>query len=266
MNRLQIGSALIGCALFLAPAAAHAHAFAKQPPARNADEPNLRTRGGGKNGPCAGMPRTTKPPTAYAMGATVTVQIGESVDHVGCYQVWFSPANDQNFVKLGQLNDPQNNVPANGSVDFNMNVTLPAGVTCKDCTLQVLQLMKGSACDANENAANVSTYYSCADIRVGDFPDAGPTTPPMPVDPDASVIDPDGTSGGPSTTPTDGGGKTGESSSGNGASGNRRLSNSNSNDDGGCNTTPSSSTDGLSLATALGVVVGALAIVRRRKK
>lgn len=230
----------------LVPATAAAHAYVMQPPSRDVGEPNLDTRAH-KFGPCGGSPRTGMP-TQYAVGAEIDVRFEETIGHAGCYQIAFSPADDKDWVTLLQVDDPagRQNVQT-------AKVKLPAGVSCKDCTLVVRQLMTGTCGpDAAPNATGPrDTYFSCADIRVGDFPDAGPTMPP----PDGGDDDDDGnSSGGVSTTPTDGGGNT---SSGNGG---RRLTPVDSGD-GGCSVGWGGATGGVSVFAGAGL--GFLAAIRR---
>ncbi|MBX3260022.1 MAG: lytic polysaccharide monooxygenase [Labilithrix sp.] len=235
----------------LVPATAAAHAYIMQPPSRDVGEANLDARAK-KFGPCGGSPRTNTP-TQYEVGAEIEVKFEETIGHTGCYQIAFSPADDKDWVTLLQVNDPagRQNVQT-------ATVKLPAGVSCKDCTLVVRQLMFNRACEPDAAPNSVSagdTYFSCADIRVGDFPDAGPTMPP----PDGGVDDDEddgNSSGGVSTTPTDGGGDT--SSSGGG----RRLTPVDSGDS-GCSVALGA-TSSFSLCASLGF--GALALVRRRRR
>ena len=183
----------------MAPATAAAHAYIMQPPSRDVGEPNLDARAK-KFGPCGGSARTNMP-TQYEVGAEIEVKFEETIGHTGCYQIAFSPADDKDWVTLLQVNDPAGRQNVQSAT-----VKLPAGVSCKDCTLVVRQLMFNRACEADAAPNSISagdTYFSCADIRVGDFPDAGPTMPP----PDGGDDDDDdgNSSGGVSTTPTDGG-------------------------------------------------------------
>ncbi|MBX3202447.1 MAG: lytic polysaccharide monooxygenase [Labilithrix sp.] len=233
----------------LVPATAAAHAYIMQPPSRDVGEPNLDARAK-KFGPCGGSVRTNMP-TQYEVGAEIEVRFEETIGHTGCYQIAFSPADDKDWVTLLQVNDPAGRQNVQSAT-----VKLPAGVSCKDCTLVVRQLMFNRACEADAAPNSISagdTYFSCADIRVGDFPDAGPTMPP----PDGGDDDDDGnSSGGVSTTPTDGGGNT---SSGNGG---RRLTPVDSGD-GGCSVALGA-TSSFSLIASLGL--GALAFARRRRR
>ncbi len=248
----RLGAFAVGLYLFV-PSTAMGHAYVMQPISRDTGITNLDARAH-KTGPCGNSPRTNMP-TQYAVGQEIEVKLQETIDHQGCFQIRFSAADDKDWVLLSQIDDPA------GSQDDRVvttKVKLPEGVSCKDCTLQVLQLMIGRACAANETPAAGSTYFSCADIRVGDFPDAGPTMPPS----DGGTDDDDGgtSSGGVSTTPTDGGGKTGN------GSGSRRLTPV-ENDDGGCSMTVGSASTtlgGFSLFAP--VAFGALAMVRRLRR
>jgi len=213
MGQLRIGLLAIA-ALVAAPATASAHAYVMDPPSRDVGIANLDARAH-KTGPCGGSKRTGVP-TKYAPGQTIKVKWQETIDHRGCFQIAVSPKDDANFVTLLQMNDPAN-TPDN--FVWMADVKLPM-TPCASCTLVVRQLMNGNqACTGDTanpmNPANASngTYFSCADICIGDNcdtgdagagGDAGPTT-----DSGTSTTD-SGTSssGGPTTTPTDGGGKT----------------------------------------------------------
>jgi hypothetical protein len=235
------------------PATVFAHARLVEPKPRT-DNP------GGKTGPCDGVPRTTMY-TQYEAGATITVKFQETIDHSGCFDIDFSPADDKNWVRLKRIQDDAGTAP---DAMYTTTVQLPQGVTCANCTLALRQIMVSSAagqqlgavCTQNtpdELDGGPPTYFSCADIRIGDFPDAGGT----PIE--AGTGGDSGSSGGPTTTPTDGGGKTvPEGSSGNGAP--RKLG---SGDDGGC-TVAFGATSGLGFVVAAGFL--GLALARRRRR
>jgi len=156
-------------------------------------------------GPCGSVPRTTKP-TVYTPGQTVTVKWTETIGHEGCYQVAFSQ-DDVNWTVLAQVADPA----ALQGMQMT-TVTLPAGVSCLNCTLQLRQLMLDNAAvktcvpDAAPPTGGAlgNTYFSCADICIG----AGcPTTTEPGTDSGTSSGGPAASDGGPTTVPTDGGGK-----------------------------------------------------------
>lgn len=159
ISRAALASFAAAAALLAVPQVSSAHMVMTAPKPRN-------NMDGIKSGPCGGVARTSTPATLTA-GATVTVKWKETIAHQGCYQVAFSEANDQNFKVLKQIKDP-----AGGQGDQSTTVTIPAGVTCNACTLQVRQLMNGAPCPGDTNnpadptKAAQGTYYSCADVKV----------------------------------------------------------------------------------------------------
>jgi hypothetical protein len=122
--------------------------------------------------PCGNVAKGATPQAVFASGATISVKWAETVPHEGCYQVAFS-ADDVNWVMLKQVVDP----PTANVTVFNETVTLPAGVSCMNCTLQLRQIMLGAggtcapdAAPPNGTVAGAgNTYYSCADICVVAF-------------------------------------------------------------------------------------------------
>ncbi|MBN9166099.1 MAG: hypothetical protein BGO98_09690 [Myxococcales bacterium 68-20] len=241
------GRALALAVVMLMPATASAHVLMTSPPPRN-DRDDLKPPT--YPAPCGNVARTTGF-TQYDAGATIKVTFKETISHAGCYQVAFSEAKDENFKVLAQMVDPA----GGAGTSYTLDVKLPDGVTCQACTLQLRQQMSGTPGCPTDTAtpAIPGTYYSCADIRVGDFPDAGPSEPPKGDDDDD---DGDGgtSSGGVSTTPTDGGGKT--------SSGTRRLTSTDA-DEGGCSIAVGA-TGGFSLFASAGL--GLLALARRRRR
>lgn len=228
---------LVILAISVLPASALAHAKLVAPTPRD-DNDNHKT------GPCGGVARTAGR-TAYEPGATVPVRWRETIDHAGCFQIAFSPGNDSNWVNLAQIVD-DGGTP---NTDYDASVTLPPGVTCRDCTLVVRQLMQSSNfCepDADPNLATNGTYYSCADICVGDCEDLE----------DAGNGE-DAGPGGPVTVPTDGGGKMVQSDAG--EEGARPDFGSS---DGGCSVVATATS-----SATFGVAAGlfGLALLRRRR-
>ena len=114
-----------------------------------------------KQGPC-GVARTNAP-TALLGGQTLTVTFEETINHPGRYYVEFSPAGDDNWVRLVEVPDVQAGaLPHN----YTTQVTIP-NRDCTDCTIRLIQSME-------ENPANPSFYYSCADVTVTAQADAPP--------------------------------------------------------------------------------------------
>lgn len=253
---------LAALALLAVPATAYAHIVTMTPVPRDV---GVAGNDAHKSGPCGAVPRTNKC-TSFEAGATIPVKWMETVSHNGCFQIALSTANDQNFTVLKQVNDPT----GGAAMVYPDTVKLPDGVTCKDCTLVVRQLMIGKTCiGANggntttapfQNDLDASTYYSCADIRIGD-----PTPCVAPTNPDSGVVDPPdaatGNDGGPTTVPTDGGGKLVDS--GDGTSGGSAKPNLQSGDGGGCSVA-FGATSGVSFGVTAGLL--ALTLVRRRRR
>lgn len=103
-----------------------------------------------KTGPC-GAARTTNRVTDLIAGAKVQVKFESIIYHQGIFKIYFSAANDQNFVLLAD------NIKDHPNQQFQTyDLTLP-DQPCDKCTLQLIQTMP--------DAGN-SLYYSCADIRL----------------------------------------------------------------------------------------------------
>lgn len=159
----------------LVPATALAHAELLEPPPREAND-------GVKVGPCGTVPRGTAF-TQLQPGQQLTVKWKETIDHSGCFDILFSPANDQNWVRLTRIPDEGGTPNRN----YQTTVTLP-NTTCASCTLAMRQIMLSSdgkpadatrVCNGNDPDSldgGAPTYFACANIRVGDFPDAAPST------------------------------------------------------------------------------------------
>jgi hypothetical protein len=247
--------------LVAAPGIAYGHSLLVSPVPRDTTDTLLKMPNCG--GSTATGPLMKGQPVAqYDAGATIPVVWKETIAHGGCFQLRLnsnpsgSDTNEGDFKILAQYSDP----PA-GTGTRDASVKLPAGVTCANCTLQLLQIMRAdnmASCPADASPNDITSvqtlYHSCADIRIGDFPDAGGLKDAGPPDEDASSQDDPGSN----TQPTDGGGNT-SSSSGNGATG-RSLKPA---DDGGCNV-GWGATSGVSFFVSAGIAVMALA--RRRRK
>lgn len=136
-----------------------------------------------KVGPCGneGPEAMTGAITAYRTGQTITITLREVIFHPGHFRVALA-VNDRSElpepppVTLGStdcgsvpiMDPPVFPVLADGvlphtsalSGEQTIEVTLPAGVTCDRCTLQIVQWMA-------EHSAPCF-YYHCADISISD--------------------------------------------------------------------------------------------------
>lgn len=250
-------SALAVALIVGAPSLANAHALFVKPVPRDTTDTKL------KMGPCGGSAATgllTKkaPSEQYTPGAQISVDFKETVAHQGCYLFQLSPTGDNGpWTTLKQVPDP-----AGSGGNQNTMLQLPAGVTCMNCTLRMIQVMLGADCAANQDPTATSNYYSCADVRIGTFADAGAIVDAGMPDFDASSTDePGSSSSGSTTTPTDGGGNTKDEDDDLGAGPSSRNLQAGKGDD--CNV-GFGTTTGISFFATAGF--GVLAILRRRKK
>ncbi|UJR82943.1 SCE4755 family polysaccharide monooxygenase-like protein [Sandaracinus amylolyticus] len=186
---VRVGVVLLACIglVALAPREVGAHFFLEEPSSwrdQNAlGDPQ-------KTGPCGneGSAAETGAVTAYRTGETITITLRETIFHPGHFRVALAvddrselPApppvtpgsTDCGTVPI--MDPPVFPVLADGvlphtsalSGEQTIEVTLPAGVTCDHCTLQIMQWMSnhGAPC----------FYYHCADISITDVVvDAGP--------------------------------------------------------------------------------------------
>jgi MYXO-CTERM domain-containing protein len=182
LDRSILVAFLVG--LWLAPAAAQAHALWLYPAPRDQqdgykDPPRAPP---GTGAPC-GIGRASSQPVTSSLvpGQPLTVSWRETVDHPGCFVIDFAQANDASFTVLGvksHANPPKPSTPRDWSVD----VTLP-NVSCSACTLRLRQLMLSAdlpdaQCPPSTIPAG-ATYYSCANVQLGDGssqPDAAVTS------------------------------------------------------------------------------------------
>lgn len=165
-------------------------------------------------GPGAGELMPTNAVTAVQSGSMLTISINETIAHPGHYRVALA----QNMAGLppaptvanAQCNglvpnaNPQMPVLADGLLPHTapfptpnqtMQVMIPAGMTCNNCVLQVLEYMA--------NHSQPCFYYHCAMVNIS------PTAPPPPPMTDAGIPngdagmnpnDPSSPSGGCSTS------------------------------------------------------------------
>jgi MYXO-CTERM domain-containing protein len=113
--------------------------------------------------------RSTKV-TTFEAGSTITVVADEYIDHSGRMRVAFDPDGadlaDFNDNILMDVADPSEAGLSMASPHtWEFQIQLP-NMTCDNCTLQVIQVMNGITTTPVMDPAPLSTYYSCADIRL----------------------------------------------------------------------------------------------------
>ena len=197
-----LGGAVLGViAVTAAPVSAH---FYLEEPENWVEQGSLGDPQ--KTGPCGneGALRPTGAITAYRTGQTITIQFRETIYHPGHFRVALAtedrselppmptvtPDSRSDCGSIPIMDPPVFPVLADGLLPHTsplsgvqeMEVTLPEGVTCDHCTLQIVQWMRdhGAPC----------FYYHCADVSISDVVvDSGPSTD------DAAVSSADAASG-----------------------------------------------------------------------
>jgi hypothetical protein len=122
--------------------------------------------------------------TTFEAGATITVVAEEYIDHEGRMRVAFDPSGadlaDFNQNVLADVSDPdQPGLSRTNPRVWEFEVKLPSE-PCENCTLQVIQAMSGGPDNPVVDPAPLSTYYTCADIRIvapGTLSEGGSLTP-----------------------------------------------------------------------------------------
>ncbi|MCB0392390.1 MAG: lytic polysaccharide monooxygenase [Bdellovibrionales bacterium] len=107
--------------------------------------------------PCGSGEKAT--PVQLYSGTNTELEWEEFIPQNGYFEIYFSPANDENWILLKKIN---NNVMGE-STDLKVhkvNIKLP-DVSCDNCTIQIIQTVTGTV-DAK--------YYSCADISLKGAP------------------------------------------------------------------------------------------------
>jgi len=158
-----LGASIVGTA-----GTSSAHAVLTTPLARN-NRSDLKD----PDGPCGKVPRTSMS-TPYSSGQTLNVEWTETINHPGCFLIDLSTSGDQNWMLL--KNVAHSNVGTTAR-NYTTQLTLPAGVSCTDCTLRLRQIMLGADTDPcpPDPIAMGATYYSCADVAI-----SAPPAPPAP--------------------------------------------------------------------------------------
>ena len=181
IRQFVIASAVV----FGGPGRAHAH-FKLDAPASWANQDSLGTPL--KSAPCGqsdpGNPAVaTNAVTRLMAGSTVTITITETVFHPGHYRV--ALAADQNSLPADPTAHPDSN-SACGTADImttpalpvladnmlahttpftgpqSFQITLPAGMTCANCTLQVIEFMSNHPL----NDPGGCFYHHCANVAI----------------------------------------------------------------------------------------------------
>lgn len=168
MSRASSGPGLAASALVLLGAtAASGHVALLEPPARYDSSAYI------KDYPCGHPDNPAGAVTrVYEEGSTITVEWNEYIGHPGHFRIALSTAGDDALVDPVDYDDfyPADNVllddieDPDGVDDHSALVTLPAGVTCDKCTLQLLQIMTDKM-PWGPGGGN-ELYYQCADIEI----------------------------------------------------------------------------------------------------
>jgi len=165
-----------------------------------------------KTGPCPNIAETGAV-TTVPVGGMLAVTVDETIDHPGHYRVAIAqdaaglPAppivTGLNCGSAPIQANPTMPVLADGLFtnltsamgEATVQVQLPAGFTCTNCVVQVLEFMSAHA--------EPCFYYHCARVTISDTPaapDAGPGAGPDAPGPDAGTGGPGAVDGGCSTS------------------------------------------------------------------
>jgi hypothetical protein len=140
---------------------AWAHTRLVSPAPRSSDD-GLKDGNGGA--PCGAIAPTGKP-TVLKAGEPVSLAFEETVNHPGCFLVALLENGDTKQTLLANVKHV-----ADGGTPraYAASVDLPKGLTCDGCTLQLRQMMLAddqTTCPPATIAPG-TTYYSCADVRI----------------------------------------------------------------------------------------------------
>lgn len=175
------GALAVASTLALAPAEGRAHFYLQSPRAWRTQDTYGSPQ---KVGPCGneGSAAETGAVTAFRDGDTVTITLTETVYHPGHYRVALAlhdqselpappPVTPDSESACGSVpvqSPPVSPIIADGVLAHTapfggpqtIQVTLPPGVTCETCTLQILEFMSAHPPSC--------FYYHCANISIGD--------------------------------------------------------------------------------------------------
>jgi hypothetical protein len=95
----------------------------------------------------------------YSSGSTVRVHWKETNDHTGVWRIDLSADEEKTWQVLFNIKDgADGEISEEAPKYYWADITLPAGLTCKNCTFRLTQSM-GDIDDGND-------YFSCADIAI----------------------------------------------------------------------------------------------------
>lgn len=266
ISALLAAAALVAGAL-VSPSDASAHFVLQEPPAATVQDGLGNPQ---KQPPCGGG-TPTGILSAYLEGSTITITVDETITHPGHYRVALGvngpgdlpeeppvTAGDTPCGSTVIQDPPVFPVLADGQLlhtsslggPKSFQVTLPAGVTCENCTLQVLEFMSDHAL----NDPGGCFYHHCANITVGDGPPTSVTT----AGPGSTSSGPSSGSG--SSSKAGSGSGSGTGSGGSGGAGSDGTS-------GGCScTTASDAAPTTQTIAGLSLILAALAVRRRARR
>lgn len=166
-NSMLLGSAVLSSTLLFS-ALSFGHTELVSPPPRE-DAGCNGTVAACKTAPCGGQP-PGDPYVKVGSNGKLSVTYQETINHNGCFVVELSKTgNDDNFIPLNVAKDNSN------KQSHTVNIQLDGGFDCQFCTLRVRQMMMATTptkCDPNA-VPDQGTYYQCADIQIGTWPDGG---------------------------------------------------------------------------------------------
>jgi MYXO-CTERM domain-containing protein len=162
-------------AFFSSTAAAHIHLIEPAPRYAEANK-SCPCGDGDSNRTCMDTAEESTDPNrstnvqTFEAGSTITVVVEEYIDHAGRMRVAFDPDGadlaDFNDNILMDVADPSDSTITQADpLEWEIQVPLP-NMTCENCTLQIIQAMHGDTANPVMDPAPLSTYYTCADIRL----------------------------------------------------------------------------------------------------
>ncbi len=128
-----------------------------------------------KTAPCGNQAKGD-PQVVYTAGQQIKVDMDETIDHTGCFQIAIAETQAGPFTVIAQTVDTDDNIPSQAvGSPREITGTLPNTLTCASCVLQLRQIMlEGTAlngqCAQNQTIdtepARSNTYFSCADVTI----------------------------------------------------------------------------------------------------